>query len=105
MLWVSSPFCCMRVVPQVAQLQTLRSSLTNSYGKGPQELLLELLLLEAGLAEPSQFPRGTAGGTQGRLGAVAAGQQLQTASLSRRAAESVLLVVVSAGEGFPMVPG
>ena len=92
----------------MSQLHTLRGSLNYTYGKGPQELLLELMLLDLGLplggGQSSSIHRGILGASHGKLNASGT-RGSQELPLARRSAECELLVVVSAGQGFPLVPG
>jgi hypothetical protein len=93
---------------QVSQLQTLRGSLNYAYGKGSQELLLELMLLDIGLplsaTKSYHQAKGVLSSSLGKFDASAA-RGSQELPLARRGAECELLVVVSAGEGLPLVPG
>jgi hypothetical protein len=116
---------CAVFTVQAAQLQSLRSSLAagaagNLYGSSYTQVLLELMLLDAGLAKTcnssSNFncimaPAGAgcpaSSSTQQLLQDSSSGEQAVEAAAAAAAAASgvTLSVLVSAAVNLPLVPG
>jgi hypothetical protein len=104
---------------QAAQLQSLRSSLaagaaSNLYGSSYTQVLLELMLLDAGLAIPcsssssSCMTASAAAGLSARSGTrqlLQDGIRGEQANEAAAAAAVTLSVLVSAAVNLPLVPG